>query len=165
MNSKEIVVKNKPVYVDKFFGKRIRSMKRLINTQGGIKSKPIEVQVKKEPSTDDESSTDSSHKCKICKMRFVNLRSLNKHSRVHVDEEEKNSDEKSKEKEAKSELSKNVRSKQESTRETGYMKQQSMKRRNKSTFMPSISLLKHEPTEPQTVDNRSRKSKKTNKRK
>ena len=112
MNSEEIVVKNKPVYFDKFFGKRIRSVKRLINTQGEIKSKPIEVQVKNEPNEPE-----------------------------------------------------NVRSKQESTRETGYMKQHAMKRRNKSTFMPSISLLKHKPTEPQTEDNRSRKSKKTNKRK
>ena len=233
MKSEEIVVKNKPVYVDKFFGKPIRSVKRPISTQGGIKSEPIEIQVKKEPLTDaaDESSTESTHKCKSCKMRFVNLRSLNKHARVHIDEEDKNSDIESNEEEDKNEQStdaddesstessnkcktckmrfvnlrslnkharihndeeekksdvetkeaevksepmepENARSKQESTIETGYMEQQAIKRRNKPTFMPSISLLKHEPAEPmaqiepQTVDNRSsekksRKSKKT----
>ena len=253
MNSKEVVVKNKPVYIDKFFGKQIRSVKRLINTQSGIKSKPIEALVKREPITDaddeswtesshkckickmrfanlrslnkharvhsddedtnshenlideevknepatdteEESSTENSHICKICKMRFVNLRSLNKHARIHSDEEAENSDEKSKEpgeriahyfepkepeeafkptdeKSTEGEVKnepiepENVRSKQESTRETGYKKQHAMKRRNKSTFMPSISLLKHEPIETQTVDIRLRKSKKTNKRK
>ena len=117
MNSEEIVVKNEPVYDDKPCGSPIRpstqqqadsnapktSSKRSKSIrQSSIKSEQKEVQVKQEPSTDDELSTESSHKCKICKMRFVNLSSLNKHALIHSDEE---SDIESKEEEDKNEES------------------------------------------------------------
>ena len=121
MNSEKIVVKNEPVFVYKPFGRPIRSVKRPSAQQSkslrqskrvSIKSEPKEVQVKQEPSTDaedqssdDESSTESSHKCKICKMRFANLRSLNKHARIHSDQEDNNSDIESKEAENENEES------------------------------------------------------------
>jgi hypothetical protein len=169
MNSEEIVVKNEPACVDKPSVRPNRSLKRPISTQHhgeskasktsskrpkslrqnkrvSIKSEPKEVQVKQEPSTDaeDESSTEISHKCKICKMRFANLRSLNKHARIHIDKEEKKSGVKPKEEQVKSEPIdlETYRIKQEKIRELEYIEKEAMERRNQSMLKASIAFLR-----------------------
>lgn len=173
MNSEEIIVKNEPVCVDKESGRPIRFVKQPISTQhhskantsktsskrskslrqqirGDIKSEPIEVQVKKEPSTDADNEA-SSHKCKICQKLFANLRSLNKHARIHSDEDGKNNDVEPKQKELKREpidLEK-YRIKQELIRELEDKEQEALERRNRPMTTASIAFLHHtdEPAE------------------
>jgi hypothetical protein len=152
----------------------------------------MEVQVEQEQSSNavDESSTESSYNCKICNKRFANLRSLKKHSRVHIDEEATKSAVEPKEEEVKSEpidLEK-YRIKQELIRELEDKEQEGIERRNREMQKASIAFLRDtdepdelaahvenqqaaepivqvEQAETQTRDNRSRKSKNTKKTK
>ena len=172
MDSEEIIVKNEPVCVDKQSGRPIRFVKRPISTQqhskadtpktsskrskslrqkiGDIKSEPIEVQVKKEPSTHADNEA-SSHKCNICQKLFANLRSLNKHARIHSGEEAKKSHVEPKQEEVKSEpidLEK-YRIKQELIRELEDKEQEALERRNRPMTTKSIAFLRQtdEPAE------------------
>ena len=118
----------------------------------GIKSEPMEVQVEQEQSADavDESSTQSSYNCKICNKRFVNLRSLKKHSRVHSDEEATKSAVEPKEEEVKSEpidLEK-YRIKQELIRELEDKEHEALLRRNMTKVSIAFLLDTDEPAEP-----------------
>ena len=207
MNCEEIIVKNEPACVD---NRPIRFVKRPISTEKhskadtsktrskrskshrqqirvDIKSEPIEVQVKKEPSTDGDNES-SSHKCNICQKLFANLRSLNKHARIHIDEEEKKSDVEPKEEEVKSEpidLEK-YRIKQELIRELEDKEHEALERRNITKVLIAFLRDTDEPVEPvaqiktqepavestgqrqadtQTTNNRLRERNKTNKTK
>jgi hypothetical protein len=168
MNCEKIIVKNEPACVD---NNPIRFVKRPISRQqhskadksktssrrskshrqeirGYIKSEPIEVQVKKEPSTDGDNES-SSHKCKICKKMFANLRSLNKHARIHSDEEAKKSDVEPKKEEVKSEpidLEK-YRIKQELIRELEDKEHEALERRNMTKVSIAFLLDTDEPAE------------------
>ena len=98
----------------------------------------MEVQVKQEP------STESSYSCKICNKRFANLRSLEKHSRVHSDEETTKSGVEPKEEEVKSEPIdlETYRIKQEKIRELEYIEQEAIERRNRPMLKASIAFLR-----------------------